>query len=641
MVFLSPLALFGLAAALVPPLLHLFQRREPPVVEFPAVRYLRETQRDARRTVRLQHLLLLLLRMLAVVLIVLAAARPVVPGGFGARHEPTALALVFDNSLSSGAVLGGTRVVDDLAARARETLREAQDGDAVWLIGADGLARRGTPAELLEAVSALAPEGRRMDLDVAVRLAARLVASSGYARGEIHVLSDLQRTAFDGAAAGADSAVATQGATDSALAGLAVLVYHPGAEPPPNVGVARALPQPSLWLPGSGAVEVGTVGTPARADARVTLTLSVDGRAGARALAAAGAGVELAAPALSPGWHGGEVSLEPDELRADDRRAFAVRVVAPATVTASPAVGPFALEALGVLAGAGRLQLGPGGDVRLGTTLEAGAASIVVPPADPAALGATNRQLAAAGMPWRFGARLERGDSLVAPDVPELTGGRVLARYRLEPTSTDTAGDVLAWAGPDAWLVRHGRVVVVASRLVPDETSLPLTGAFLPFVAALVNRVARGESGVLEAAPGAAVRLPARATVMALGDSATPVRGGAVVSAPATPGVYALRAGADTTAMLVVAPDPRESDLTRLGDAALAAHWRGARVAVTDAPAAYAARRFRGAGRSELTGPLLLAALLVLVLEGLLAAGGFARLTGRTSGSARSAVRAG
>ena len=182
MLFLSPLALFGLAAALVPPLLHLFQRREPPVVVFPAVRYLQETKREAQRTVKLQHLLLMLLRVLGVVLVVLAAARPVVPGGLGAHHEPTALVLVFDHSLSSGAVRHGTRVLDDLAARARETLREAQSGDAVWLIGADGLARRDAPQALLEAVSALRPDARRLDLGAAVRQGARLIETSGYAR---------------------------------------------------------------------------------------------------------------------------------------------------------------------------------------------------------------------------------------------------------------------------------------------------------------------------------------------------------------------------------------------------------------------------------------------------------------------------
>jgi hypothetical protein len=49
------------------------------------------------------------------------------------------------------------------------------------------------------------------------------------------------------------------------------------------------------------------------------------------------------------------------------------------------------------------------------------------------------------------------------------------------------------------------------------------------------------------------------------------------------------------------------------------------RVEVTDDAAAYAAARFRGAGRTEVTGLLLAAALVVLVAESLLAAGGLRR----------------
>ena len=87
------------------------------------------------RAIRLRHLLLMLLRVAAVVLLVLAAARPVVPVSVGGLHAPTALAIVLDHSLSSGAVSGGRRVVDDLAQRARETLRETREGDAVWITG--------------------------------------------------------------------------------------------------------------------------------------------------------------------------------------------------------------------------------------------------------------------------------------------------------------------------------------------------------------------------------------------------------------------------------------------------------------------------------------------------------------------------
>jgi hypothetical protein len=629
MYFLQPLALVLLAAALVPPLLHLFQRRRPPDVPFPAVRYLRQTEREASRTIRLRHLLLLLLRVGAVALIALAAARPVVPRRVGVGHEPTALGLVLDNSLSSGAVAGGVRGFDDLAARARETLRAAQGSDALWLVGADGIARRGSPGELLSDVAALRPEPVRLDLSAAVATAAQLVRASGYVRGEVHVLSDLQRTAFD--------------QRDSAAAGLPLLFYHPAADPPANRAVVSARAAPATWVAGGaggglrgmgGAVAVAIGGAPAPRGAKVTVTASIAGRPGPRSLVAPGDDVLLPATAPAAGWLAGSVSLEADELRADDERPFAVRVVSAASVEVAPRadLGRFVTEALGVLAGAGQIRLGGPAGVLLSESPPSAGSAVVFPPHDAVELGAANRALAAAGIPWRFGEPVEREDTLAAPQLPEISGVAVRRRYRLEavPAAGEAARGVLARAGGDPWLVRAGQVVVVASRLVPEETALPLAGAFVPFVADLVNRVARGDEGIVEAAPGDPVPLPENVSALALGgDSVRPVSGGQAVTAPASPGVYPLLAGeADTVGVLVVAPDPRESDLRRATAGELASLFPGARVAVASGARAYAAERFRGAGRSELTGLLLLLALLLLVVEGIVAAGGLRRRNG-------------
>src|SRR5436190_1745076 len=60
--FLHPLALVGLAAAAIPALLHLLERRVPPEAEFPPLRYLSEAERQNARRLKLRHLLLLLLR---------------------------------------------------------------------------------------------------------------------------------------------------------------------------------------------------------------------------------------------------------------------------------------------------------------------------------------------------------------------------------------------------------------------------------------------------------------------------------------------------------------------------------------------------------------------------------------------------
>lgn len=406
---------------------------------------------------------------------------------------------------------------------------------------------------------------------------------------------------------------------------VAVLAYHPATDPPSNLGVAEARASPPLWLPGSGAVTARIAGAAGDASAQAALVL--DGRSGTRALARAGGSVTLAAPRLAPGWHVGAVELVPDELRGDDARAVAVRVVPPAGVTAESeaALGPFARQALDVLAEAGHVRLG-GGEISFGTTLRAGGGgggvSVLVPPADAVQLGAVNRALAAAGVPWRFGPRVERADSLVSALVPEVAGVRVRARYRLTAERGADTAAVLARAGGDPWLVRHERVVLVASRLLPEETDLPLGSRFVPFLTALLNRVARGEAGVLSAAPGEAVALPARARSLGAGIA---VDGGAIVAAPATPGAYPVLAGRDTIAMLVVGPDPRESDLARATAAELRGRLAGFAISVTDDPRQYGARRFRGAGRSELTGWMLLLALGVLIGEALLAAGGIGR----------------
>ncbi|MGH7606228.1 MAG: BatA domain-containing protein, partial [Gemmatimonadales bacterium] len=102
MSFLHPLALLGLAAAAIPALLHLLQRRIPPELDFPPLRYLREVERQSARRLRLRHLLLLVLRTALIVAIVLAAARPLIPvttggqAGVGGAHEPTALVVMLD-----------------------------------------------------------------------------------------------------------------------------------------------------------------------------------------------------------------------------------------------------------------------------------------------------------------------------------------------------------------------------------------------------------------------------------------------------------------------------------------------------------------------------------------------------------------
>ncbi len=594
--FLQPLALLALAAAAVPALLHLLQRREPPTVEFPAARYLVEAERRHSRRLRLRHLLLLALRTLAIVAIVLAAARPVAPLPIGEAHAPSAVVLVVDNSLSSGVVIAGTRTLDALVAGARRVARAAGAGDRLWLVTADGTPRATDRMALLAALDALAPVPRRLDLAETVRAAAAVLAGQSLP-GRVVVLSDLQATAFSGGPAPA----------------AAVIVQTP-PQAPPNLGIAAARPEPATFSPGGRVVvAIGGSGAPP-AETR----LELDGRVAARELASAGAQAALGVETLAAGWHAATIALDPDELRADDVYHLALRGAPPAAVTAGTGAGVFVEAALEVLTDGGRVRTGRG--VVIDDRPAAGT-TVLVPPADPAAVGGVNRALAARGVPLRFGP-LERGEWALTGAPDAVTGATVTRRYRLDGDLT-----VLARAGGEPWLVRAGATVALASRLEPEWTSLPAAAAFVPFLDAVVNHVAAAPVWSLSATPGAPVLLPPDVAALAGPDGPRPVPGDRRLEAPAAPGlVFLLGARGDTVGALAVNPDPRESDLRPASRDAVRAAFGPETVMVPQADVA--ARAFAAARRAELTTVLLAAALVLAAAELAVATLGGARGTG-------------
>ena len=251
-----------------------------------------------------------------------------------------------------------------------------------------------------------------------------------------------------------------------------------------------------------------------------------------------------------------------------------------------------------VLATDGRIR--PGIGIRLGA-LAAGP-SIVMPPDDPAHVGALNRSLAARGINWHFGnliAASERIDSGTVMPASEA----VSKRYTLE--HADGAGEVLATVGGAPWLVRAGDVLLLGSRLDPSWTVLPLSASFVPFLDAMLTRTATGSEITPDLVAGEPMRLPDRVTAVVRAGITEPVTGGSVWT-PRTTGVFHLLAGADTLGAISVRLDPRESDLSRAADRDVRALWRGATVAgLTGGPAL----AFAAGGRGDLRGVLLLLAL--------------------------------
>ncbi|HET7458737.1 MAG TPA: BatA domain-containing protein [Gemmatimonadaceae bacterium] len=643
MSFLSPVYLLLAAAAAVPLLIHLMRRRIGTRVELPSVRYLARAEQEHSRKLRLRNLLLMLLRVLAVLAIAAAAARPV--GRIaGAGHAPTALAIVLDNSLSSSAILGGAPVLDRLKSAAASAARAASPSDRLWLVTADGTVSGGSPSAVASAAERAEPLAGAGDPPAALLRAASLVRGAGLAEREVALLTDAQSTTWSRAVQ---------------LGDVRVVVLPAGLAAPANHAVVGVDVRPPRWTP-RGAVVGRLLVAGDSAAYRVAVAAAGLPRTLARGTAAAAPGAttaEFTVQAAPPerGWVAGSVELEPDELRGDDARYFALWIGPAPALAVDPSAGPFVRTATDALLESSRARAASGASspADAAVAVVAGDAltrlpALILAPADPVRIGAANRALERAGVPWRFGAQ-RRGDAAVraSAGTTPLEGVTASLRYALvaTPGGAGMAADTLATtAGSEPWIVAGRGYAIVASPLVPEATSLPVRAAFVPLLAELATQRLGGAAGpLLSAAPGASVVVPAGVDALqgaASGAPRLPLAPGPT-TAPSRPGVYFLLRGAERAGALVVNAEAEESVLGRLSSSEMGSRIgaRDVRVVAAGDRSAWPAAVFASSTRRPLVTPLLLAALALLIAEtALTRAGGGLRRAGGGAAS-RAAAR--
>ena len=593
MIFLTPLWLALSAAALVPLILHLRRRPQGRVVEFPAARYLARATRDHERSLRARSSLLAMLRVLLVLLLALAAAGPLARLGTG--HGRAAVVLVIDNSLSTSAVSGGRRVLDDEKEVARAIIAGANADDRLWLVSADGQATNGDPAALRTVLDTLEPLATRGDLQAALRTAAersRLIAG---AEPAVVVLTDGQATTWRVVAGSVPTAV-----------------WSPAGAPPANRAVVAAEPRPARWS-GGGVVHVTTQGG-ANGDS-LPIRIDVGGRTLGRGVVVPNANgmgeTDITVADAPPGWAAARAVLSPDELTADDERWFATWNAPPPRVASH--AGSFADRAVQALASAGVVALGSDVDIAPADEITSRPV-LAAAPIDPSRIGAANRALDRVGIPWRLGA--ERRETARAKGAG-LSQVDVRRRYALTHTAAG-ASDTLATVGGEPWIVAGDGYVLAGSALDTATTTLPATAEFVPWLARMLSeRLTAAGRPATNMSPTGSVPVPPGADGIELpsGERRTIVDS---LARPPRAGVYFwTRAGARIAAVTVNG-EVEESVLERLGDVEMRRRFPGAALVHEAGVTAEAA--YRGASRRPLGSVLLSCVLAVLLVETLVAA---------------------
>jgi len=627
---LSPFFLLAGAVIAIPIYLHLFQRHQTRRVSFPALRYLERTEREHARQIRFRQILLMLARIAVLLLIVGAGAR-LFFGGRGASHPPTAVVLILDNSMSSGLVVGEVRVLDELKALATQTLDAATSEDRFWVIRAGEPwlpALPGSATEAAEAVRSTEASDAGGDLSAALERAVRLLETSTLQNREIHLVSDLQATAFpqlDAAPAGDIPVVVWRG-DDGRTPNRALTAVVVGGGLPPLEGQRT---------------EVTVAALEAVSDddtTHVPLRLVVNERIRGAATLPPGAQTTIALPASGSGWVQGYADADPDDLRADDRRFFAYRSRPSPAVAAAGDPGIFVTEALAVLESAGRTRRvgvgdadvlfsadGEGLDRRGGST-----ATLIVPPTDPTLLPALNRRLEAAAIPWRVSPSATSGETeLEGPALaPALSGVRIRSRYQLTiegdppaPTRTMGEADGQPWAieGTDA---SGRRYMLVGSALDVAGTSLPVSTGMLRFVEWVASEWAGSGGARPDMDTGSHLPAPAAAThVRFPGGEEFEIDGTRTVRGTGEAGFYTFLAADTVVSISTLNPPVSESRLAPLTDAALEGAV-GEQLTEVSRASAWSGSVFRTRQGPELWWPFLLAVLALLGLEALMATSG-------------------
>ncbi|HET6349765.1 MAG TPA: BatA domain-containing protein [Candidatus Krumholzibacteria bacterium] len=325
--FLNIAFLFGLAAAAVPVIIHLLNRRRVKKIKFSSLEFLQEVNRQRMRRLNLKRFLILALRTLAVLMIVVAFARPTLRSGLlFAGSVPKNVVICLDASYSMG-VNQETGTAFDAAKRiAKQIVDEAANNDEINVVvfakTAEPVLDKGTRNRgvVKGAIDRATLTNQTTSLRSAVDRALALIGESDVKGGEIYVVSDFRYST--------DSTLVDEKKTPDDVRIYFIPAYKGDAD---NVSIDRVA-VPRKLLRAGEVVKVGVTATnySRQTPANVSLELSVEGdRKAEQVLELAPGATQTVTFPLSlakAGQYHARASKNHDRLPIDDDRYFLIEV---------------------------------------------------------------------------------------------------------------------------------------------------------------------------------------------------------------------------------------------------------------------------------------------------------------------------
>ncbi|GAB6186992.1 BatA domain-containing protein [Thermopirellula anaerolimosa] len=347
MTFGAAAFLLAALAAVIPPILHMINRRRAKQLPFSTLRFLRISVQKTRRRRQLHDILLMLLRMAVLILIAVGLARPTVSklrNFFGGADA--AVALILDNSASMATIDEGRPRFEWAVGAAEQILDELGDGDQVALWTTSGVRYpelgvfddgHDKVRQLLAQVGQAGATYERGDVGTLVEEARRQLAAATAANRQIFVITDNQAAAWQGlkqADEKADAGAVADADPETVRKEreIPIIIVDCRRTPKPNVAVRRVEIQTVIPVAGIPMKAVAEVFNASSVAQQRLLELYLDGtKIGSspelNIPPETSATVEIVFTVPRGGLHQGEVRLAGEDGNPrDDRRFFTIEV---------------------------------------------------------------------------------------------------------------------------------------------------------------------------------------------------------------------------------------------------------------------------------------------------------------------------